>query len=59
MKKRDLFAELTEGFATLADTRKGKRTLRTYVVRAKPAADINAKEQRPTLRKYPRPSRPS
>jgi hypothetical protein len=29
-KKRDLLAELTEGFDVLAAQRTGKRTLRTY-----------------------------
>ena len=30
--KRRLFAELTEGMAALAESRKGKRTLRTHAV---------------------------
>jgi putative transcriptional regulator len=30
-KKRDLFAELSEGFAALGEQRTGKRTLRTNV----------------------------
>ena len=43
-KKRDLFAELTEGFDALADQRAGKRTLRTHVVKVKPAPMITARE---------------
>jgi len=43
-KKRDLFAELTEGFDALADQRAGRRTLRTHVVKVKPAPKITARE---------------
>lgn len=43
-KKRDLFAELTEGFDALADQRAGKRTLRTHVVKVRPAPKITARE---------------
>jgi putative transcriptional regulator len=43
-KKRDLFDELTEGFDALADQRAGKRTLRTHVVKARPAPRISARE---------------
>ncbi len=43
-KKRDLFAELSEGFDALADQRSGKRTLRTHVVKVKPAPRITARE---------------
>lgn len=43
-KKRNLFAELTEGFDALADQRAGKRTLRTHVVKVKPAPRITARE---------------
>jgi putative transcriptional regulator len=43
-KKRDLFADLTEGFDALAEQRAGKRTLRTHVVKAKPAPRITARE---------------
>lgn len=32
MKKRKLFAEITEGFEALAAERTGKRTLRTHAV---------------------------
>lgn len=38
MTKRDLFAELTEGFDALAEARTGKRTLRTHEVELKPEA---------------------
>ncbi len=43
-KKRDLFAELVEGFEALADQRAGKRTLRTHTVKTKPAPKITARE---------------
>ncbi len=43
-KKRDLFAELSEGFDALAGQRTGKRTLRTHTVKAKPAPTISARE---------------
>ena len=43
-KKRDLYAELTEGFDALAEQRAGKRTLRTHAVRAKPAPRITPRE---------------
>ena len=36
-KKRDLFAELTEGFDALGKQREGKLTLRTFRVQSKPA----------------------
>lgn len=44
MKKRNLFAELAEGFDALAAERAGKRTLRTHEVSIKPAPEITAKE---------------
>jgi len=44
MTKRDIFAELTEGFDALKEQRTGKRTLRTYEVQAKPEAEIQAAE---------------
>lgn len=44
IKKRDLFDELTEGFDALKETRSGKRTLRTHVVKAKPAPMLTAKQ---------------
>lgn len=42
--KRDLFAEITEGFDVLAEERVSKRTLRTHVVSSKPMEPISAKE---------------
>ena len=36
-KRRDIFAELTEGFAALQKQREGKLTLRTFKVQSKPA----------------------
>lgn len=42
MKKRNLFAELAEGFDALAEERTGKRTLRTVDVENKPAPEISA-----------------
>lgn len=44
MKKRNLFAEITEGFEALADERAGKRTLRTHEVTMKPAPKVGADE---------------
>ena len=44
MKKRDLFAEIAEGFDALADARVGKRTLRTHEVDLRPAPDVTANE---------------
>jgi len=43
-KKRDLFAELSEGMTALADARQGKRTLRTHVAEFKPAPDVTPRE---------------
>ncbi len=43
-RKRNLYAELTEGFDALADRRAGKRTLRTHVVKLRPAPKITARE---------------
>ena len=42
--KRDLFAELSDGMAALADARKGKLTLRTHAVKYKPAPEVTPKE---------------
>ena len=42
--KRDLFAELKEGFDALAEARQGKRTLRTHSVEFKPAPTLTPKE---------------
>ena len=44
MAKRDVFAELTEGMAALAESREGKRTLRTHAVEFKPAPTVTPKE---------------
>lgn len=44
MKKRKLFAELTEGFEALAEERTGKRTLRTHEVATLPALEVTAEE---------------
>jgi putative transcriptional regulator len=44
MKKRNLFAEIAEGFEALADERAGKRTLRTHDVEVKPAPEVTAAE---------------
>jgi putative transcriptional regulator len=44
MKKRNLFAELAEGFEALADERAGKLTLRTHQVETKLAPDVTAEE---------------
>jgi putative transcriptional regulator len=43
-KKRDLFAELGEGMAALAEAREGKRTLRTHAVDYKPAPKVTPKQ---------------
>ncbi len=44
MKKRNLFAELTEGFDALAEERTGKRSLRTHAVEMLPAPEVSAGE---------------
>jgi putative transcriptional regulator len=44
MKKRNLFAEITEGFDALAEERAGKRTLRTHEVEMMPAPEVTADE---------------
>ena len=41
---RDLFGELSEGVAALADARLGKRTLRTHALAYKPAREVTPKE---------------
>jgi len=43
-KKRDLFAELSEGMTALAEARQRKRTLRTHAVEFKPAPDITPRQ---------------
>ena len=42
--KRNLFAELSEGMAALADAQQGKRTLRTHAIEYKPAPKVTPKE---------------
>ena len=42
--KRNLFAELSEGMAALAEARQGKRTLRTHALAYKPAPRVTPKE---------------
>jgi putative transcriptional regulator len=44
MKKRNLFAELKEGFEALQAEREGKITLRTTKVKRKPAPEISAED---------------
>lgn len=44
MTKRNLFAELIEGFDALAGARTGKRTLRTHEVQLKPEVTITSTE---------------
>jgi len=43
-RKHNLFAELTEGLEALAEQRQGKRTLRTHVVKLRPAPKISTRE---------------
>lgn len=42
--KRDLFAELNEGFDALAAAREGKRTLRTHQVEYKPPRNLTPRQ---------------
>jgi putative transcriptional regulator len=44
MNKRDLFAELTEGFEALKAEREGKITLHKVQVTRKPAPQISAED---------------
>ena len=44
MKKRNLFAEISEGFDALSEARAGKQTLRTHEVPFLPAPDVTADE---------------
>ena len=41
-RKRDIFAEVMEGFDALAEHRAGKRTLRTHAVEYRPAPKVSA-----------------
>lgn len=44
MNKRNLFAELSEGFDALENSRKGKVTLRQHSIKLDPVQDITAEE---------------
>lgn len=44
MNKRDVFAELTQGFEALEQSRQGKATLKTTEMEAKEELHISAKE---------------
>lgn len=44
MKKRNLFAEIAEGFDALAEERTGKRTLRTHKLEEQPVPEVTAEE---------------
>lgn len=44
MKKRNLFAEIAEGFEALAEERAGKLTLRTHEVEWLPTPEVTAEE---------------
>lgn len=55
--KRDLFAEISEGFTALAEARNGKQTLRTHSVAFKSAPRLTPK-QLVSLRKKLDVSRP-
>ncbi len=57
MKKRNLFAEIAEGFDALANERAGKRTLRTHKMVAQPVPEVTADEL-VTLRERLKLSRP-
>lgn len=57
MKKRNLFAEIAEGFDALAEARAGKRTLRTHEIEMLPAPEVTAAELL-ALRERLRLSRP-
>lgn len=43
-KKRDIFAELSEGFEALQKQREGKLTLRTFKAASKPAPTLSAQD---------------
>lgn len=43
-RKRNLFAEISEGMSSLAEARQGKRTLRTHMVEFKPAPEITPRQ---------------
>ena len=52
MTKRNLFADLTEGFDALASARKGKKTLRTTEVTLKPVVEEKLNLSRPVFAGY-------
>jgi putative transcriptional regulator len=43
-RKRDLFAELSEGMTALAEARQGKRTLRTHAMEFRNAPEVTPQE---------------
>lgn len=43
-RKRNLFAEISEGMSALSEARQGKRTLRTHMVEFKPAPEITPRQ---------------
>ena len=47
--KRDLFAEISEGFVALANSRGGKQTLKTHSVTFKPAPALTPVELKKLL----------
>lgn len=57
MRKRNLFAEIDQGFDALAEQRQGKRTLRTHKVEGAPVPEITP-EQLVALRNKLNLSRP-
>lgn len=57
MTKRDIFAELMEGFDALEEAREGKVTLRTSEVEYKPAPEMTPEDVR-ALREKLRVSQP-
>ena len=57
MNKRNLFAEIAEGFDALANERAGKQTLRTHKVKVQPLPEVTA-EELVTLRERLHLSRP-
>jgi putative transcriptional regulator len=44
--KRNLFAEVSDGFESLAKQREGKLTLKTWDVEAKPSPQVSAEDLR-------------
>lgn len=57
MTKRDIFADLMEGFDALEEARQGKRTLRTTEVEHRPAPEMTPESVR-ALRESLRVSQP-